>query len=248
VQPERGLTEAIALSASTELPRRQAGYRHLGTTSDPKATEFLKSRLIDWKSELPGALLDLLTAASTPQHPSLAPQLAAYEASLDANDPLAAFQSTLQGGSSERGRDLFITHAAGQCSKCHKVGGDGGIAGPDLTGIGSRHDAIYLLGSLVAPSSVVVPGYGITLVTLKGGETLGGTFLSENANEIRLKLPDPNASGGFSERVIPLSDIESRQPPISAMPPMGALLTKAEIRDLVAFLASLKENDAKKGH
>lgn len=248
VQPERGLAEAIALSESTELALRQAGYRHLGTTSDPKATEFLQSRLSDWKSELPGALLDLLTASASPQHPSLAQPLATYEASLDASDPLAAYRSTLQGGSSARGRDLFITHAAGQCSKCHKVGGDGGIAGPDLTGIGSRQDPLYLLESLVSPSTVVVPGYGITLVTLKGGETLGGTLLSESATEIRLNLPDPTADGGFSERIIPLADIESRQPPISAMPPMGAMLTKAEIRDLVAFLASLKENDAKKGH
>jgi len=248
VQPARGLTEAIALSGSKTLALRQAGYRLLGTTSDPQATEFLKTRMTDWKTELPGALLDLLEAAATPQHPSLAPLLAAYETALDASDPLAPFHPALQGGAVEKGRDLFLTHAAGQCSKCHKVGGDGGIAGPELTGIASRHDATYLLESLIAPSVAVMPGYGIALITLKNGESLGGTILSENDTEIHFHVPDPQTSGGFVEQIIPLSEIASRQPPVSAMPPMGALLTKAEIRDLVAFLGSLKEKGEKKGH
>jgi mono/diheme cytochrome c family protein len=45
-----------------------------------------------------------------------------------------------------------------------------------------------------------------------------------------------------------MSEIETRQPPVSAMPPMGYILTKAEIRDLVAYLVSLKEKNGKKGH
>jgi cytochrome c1 len=32
------------------------------------------------------------------------------------------------------------------------------------------------------------------------------------------------------------------------MPPMGYILTKAEVRDLVAYLVSLKEKNGKKGH
>ncbi|HRQ90495.1 MAG TPA: c-type cytochrome, partial [Bacteroidia bacterium] len=174
--------------------------------------------------------------------------LDAKEKSLDPADPLAAFQICLEGGSADTGRELFLTHAAGQCSKCHKLEGDGGIAGPDLTGVGSRHDRHYLLQSLVEPSAVVAQGYGITLVTLKTGESLGGVLLRETEKEIVLRLPDPAEAGREVERTIPLAEIETRQPPVSAMPPMGYLLTKPEIRDLVEFLSSLRQDSAKKGH
>ena len=85
-----------------------------------------------------------------------------------------------------------------------------------------------------------MPGYGITLVTLKNGESIGGTLLKEDAQSITLKLPNPDKPEELIERTISLSEIASRQPPISAMPPMGVLLTKREIRDLVAYLKTLK--------
>jgi hypothetical protein len=37
-----------------------------------------------------------------------------------------------------------------------------------------------------------------------------------------------------------VADIATRQPPISSMPPMGLMMTKREVRDLVAYLRSLK--------
>ena len=52
--------------------------------------------------------------------------------------------------------------------------------------------------------------------------------------ELTLKNPDD------SIQKVPASDIASRQPPMSAMPPMGAFLSKREIRDLVAYLSQLK--------
>ena len=117
-----------------------------------------------------------------------------------------------------------------------------------MTGIGSKHDSRYFLEALVSPSALVAPGYGITLVSMKNGESLGGILLSENDKEIVLKIPDPTDPAKQIERHIPLRDVANRQPPVSAMPPMGYLLKKSEIRDLVAFLDSLKAGGAKKGH
>ena len=37
-----------------------------------------------------------------------------------------------------------------------------------------------------------------------------------------------------------LGQIATRQPPISAMPPMGLMMSKSEVRDLMAYLKSLK--------
>jgi cytochrome c1 len=86
------------------------------------------------------------------------------------------------------------------------------------------------------------------MVTLKNGESIGGALLEETAEKVVLKIPDPDDSNQQIEKTIAMSEIETRQPPVSAMPPMGYILTKAEIRDLVAYLVSLKEKNGKKGH
>ena len=250
IDQPRGVKEAIAMIESKDLKERQQGYALLAAVDAPEATKVFQDRLAAMKEEKPGALLDLLegAAAKKDQDETIAKLLADYEASLDPADPSAAFLPAMKGGDVARGREIFATHAIGQCSKCHKVNGDGGVAGPDLTGIGSRYDHQHLLDSLVDPSAYVVPGYGMMLMTLKNGESVGGAFLEETEEAVILKVPDPDDSANQIEQAIPLSEIASRQPPVSAMPPMGLMMKKSEIRDLVAFLASLKEKNGKKGH
>ena len=48
--------------------------------------------------------------------------------------------------------------------------------------------------------------------------------------------------------MIKKSDIASKSKPVSAMPPMTALLSKKETRDLVAYLASCKKDKTDEGH
>lgn len=244
----KGTAAAIAMVETGKLRLMQAGYHLLGVSPEKAATEFLMIRLAAIEEEIPGARLDLIEGASKRDDAEIQNLLKAQESKLDPSDPLAAFQLAKEGGNPEKGKEIFLTHAAGQCSKCHKVDGDGGIAGPDLTGIGSRQNPDYLLQSLVSPSTSVVPGYGITLVTLKNGENLGGILMSESEREITLRLPDPADPQRQIDRTLELGEIASRQPPVSAMPPMGHLLQKAEIRDLIAYLSSLEEKADKKGH
>lgn len=246
--PAKGTAAAIAMSKSEDLRIRQAGYRVLGESTAPAATEFIRERLEVLATENPGSVLDLIECAALKDDPKIKEILAAREKSFDPADPLAPFQVALEGGDPVKGREMFLTHAVGQCSKCHKIDGDGGIAGPELTGVGSKHDSRYFLESLVSPSAIVAPGYGITLVSLKNGESLGGILMSETEGEIVLKMPDPTDAAKQIERRIPMQDVANRQPPVSAMPPMGYLLKKSEVRDLVAFLGSLKAAGAKKGH
>ena len=94
----------------------------------------------------------------------------------------------------------------------------------------------------------MVPGYGITLVNLKNGESLGGMLMNEDARNIVIRMPDPAAPEKQIERTIPMSEVEGRQPPVSAMQPMTFILSKSEIRDLVAYMGSLKAKGEKKGH
>lgn len=248
LDPARGLAAILDMAGSGDVPLRQQGYRLLADSPTPEAIALFEARLKATDEEPAGSLLDLLESASTRTEKSISDLVSAYGKTLDPSDPAAAFKPALEGGDPEKGREIFLTHAAGQCSKCHKIDGDGGIAGPELTGIGSRQKREYLLESLISPSAVVLPGYGITLVTLKGGESLGGTLMREDSEKLILKIPDPASPDKEMERSIPLSEIESRQPPLSAMPPMAYLLTKSEIRDLVEYLSTLREKPEKKSH
>ncbi len=244
----KGTAAAIAMARSEELRLRQAGYRLLGESDEPEATAFLRERIARLDEELPGALLDLIDSAAKKDDPAIRAALEDHRRAHDPADPLAPFLIAREGGDPQTGKEIFLTHAAGQCSKCHKIDGDGGVAGPDLSGVGQIRDADYLLQALVAPSAVVAPGYGITLVALKSGESLGGVLMKEDEDEIVLSVPDPGSPGSQVQRAIPMSEVSNRLPPVSAMPPMGQLLTKSEIRDLVAYLASLKKRGVNRGH
>jgi quinoprotein glucose dehydrogenase len=157
-----------------------------------------------------------------------------YEEKLDhAGDPLAAHRVALQGGDAATGQAVFQNHQAAQCLRCHAIGGHGGIVGPELQGVATRGDATFLLEALVNPSAKVADGYGIVSVTLKDDKVLGGILQGKTKDGITLLE-------GTTVRVIPQNDIKEISPPLSSMPPMAALLTQRELRDLLAYLLTLK--------
>ena len=122
------------------------------------------------------------------------------------------------------------------CVRCHAIGSSGGDAGPNLSMIGARHDRRYLLESVVKPNAMIAPGFDSIVVTLKSGGVIGGIVAGETADEISLK----NADGKTT--VVKKSDIDKREGAPSSMPEIyGAVMTKAEIRDVVEFLSSLNE-------
>lgn len=203
----------------------------------------LRELLTQWEDgKLANALqLDVYEAANRlilAGDEALKTQVEALQAKWQAaasTDPYAAFAMTLEGGDPVSGRSLFLNHPVGQCVACHKISkGSGSEVGPNLMDVGKRQKPPYLLESLIAPQASVVKGYGIVSVTLKDGSTVSGQFLSEDKNGLTIR----NTEG--AEQVIALDTIQERGPTISTMPPMEFLLSKSEIRDLVAFLASLK--------
>ena len=62
-------------------------------------------------------------------------------------------------GDPERGRELFLHHPIAACSRCHAVGGEGGVVGPALDGIASVKTPEYLWASLVDPNADMAEGY-----------------------------------------------------------------------------------------
>ena len=184
--------------------------------------------------------LELITACEKSKNAKVKKLLADYKAALPKNDKFAEFATVLFGGDAKIGRKLVYEMGVGQCIICHKVEGKGGIVAPDLSNIASlkRTNTKYLLESILAPSAFVVPGFGNISVVLKTGDTVVGSLVKEDKALLTLKLADG------TQKMIKTTDVKSKTPPISSMPPMGLILKKHEIRDIIAYLETLKGSGA----
>jgi quinoprotein glucose dehydrogenase len=175
-------------------------------------------------------VLDIKEAAA--RHSEGDERLAALLAQAAGTSPLPV--ELTRGGSRERGRDIVTNHLGANCLACHITEAkEGSNVGPPLRGIGKLQTREYILESLIAPGAVIAQGYGMVVLTLKSGESLAGTIAAEDKKTVTLAQPDG------ASRQVPLAEIAQRTPPISTMPPMTAILTPREIRDVVEYLASL---------
>ena len=122
------------------------------------------------------------------------------------------------------------------CVRCHKVKGEGGEVGPDLTGIIARHDREYILESILFPNKQIAPGYESLLIEMKAGQTYAGIVKSQTEQELDLFSIEDNVVVKLKK-----ADIKSQVKGQSPMPEgMGAILSKQDLRNLVEFLATLK--------
>lgn len=237
--PESALA-ALRVAVGDESAKRQQMAWQIA--ADLKAPG-IESLLVDGLGKLKAAsgvsssALELLDAAGKSTAEPVKAALADYKAAIAASsDPLAPYLGSLKGGDPKKGGQLFESQPAAQCMRCHSAGGGhgGGDAGPNLEAIGKRGDAKYFLESLVNPNAKVAPGFGITSVTLKGGKVVAGLLLSDTPEHVDID----NTTGKVLR--VKKSDIDTMSPPVSAMPPMGAILSPAEIRDVVAWLGTQK--------
>lgn len=230
------LAELLARGTAKE---QQAAFSALGTVKDPAADDLIVAQLARFSAGqvIPAAQLELLEAAALREDPRIKQFLADRDAALAKDpDPLAPFRILLEGGNAREGRDVFQYNPIMQCVRCHRFNDEpGGEAGPNLAGIGTRHDREYILESIIKPSAKIAPGYGIVTVTKQNGEAIVGTLVSRDDQGVRLKVGEADAI------TIAAADIKNVESAPSAMPELAALvLKKSEIRDLVAAVAALK--------
>ena len=231
------LKEAQRMLDSESAFDRQIAIRSLAAIEDKKASASILGMLQSIDKQPVAVRLDILEAAKQAGGPALTKALEAYRAQLPEDDLLAAFQVTLEGGDLNKGRGIFYNHGAAQCFRCHKANPNrkGGVAGPDLKDAGKKHDAAYLLESLVQPNARIASGYGIVSLTMKDGSLLAGMLVEDAPEAISITNP---ADGKKSTHL--REDIASVSSAVSTMPPVGLILSKMEIRDLISYLRSLK--------
>jgi quinoprotein glucose dehydrogenase len=220
------------------IAAQQGAYRILGEIRSPDADKLLVAALDQLlKRQLPPEVhLDLIEASNRRSAEAVQEGLAKYVAGRSASDHLAGYREALAGGDARAGQRIFNGKAEVSCLRCHKINGEGGEVGPDLTGVGGRQNREYLLESIVDPNRQITKGFETVVLTLASGKTVVGVLKSEDANEVRLMTAEGQLVA------VPKSQVDERQTGKSAMPEdLVKQLTKSELRDLVEYLAGLKE-------
>jgi len=180
-----------------------------------------------------GIILDLIEAVEASKSESLITNLDKLKSGGYTVD---SYSETLYGGEWWPGRTVFNSNPTAQCVRCHAVDGAGGKVGPPLDNIANILSREQILESLIEPSARLAPGYGNTTVTLKDGQVISGILEEETKDELILRTSDAEPME------IAISRIEKRENGLSAMPAMGKLITKRELRDLIEYLSSLKKD------
>jgi quinoprotein glucose dehydrogenase len=226
----------IVLEKST-IREQQAAINGLADLPIEKTEPLLHNLLEQLQAgSLPaGIQLELTEAVEKSKSTVLLEKLEAYRNSLDPDDVIAQYRDALEGGNARRGRRIFLSHETSQCVRCHslEVGG-GSDVGPVLAGVGAKYDQEELLRSIVAPSARIAPGYGVVVLTLSDGNTVSGTLKEENETDLVIQ------AGDATPQQIAKSSITERIDAASSMPAMGSILEREELRDLIAFLVTLK--------
>ena len=230
-------TAINAALASTTLADRQQAITVLGMIRDKRAVTLLGEQLDRWRADqLDNALrLDVADAVREQADKGLLGKLNAREKNMAKADPRGLAVLALDGGDPLAGERVFKTSATASCQQCHVVApGAPHTVGPNLAGIGTRLDRSRLLTALVDPGAEIAEGFGVVNLTLKDGAVVSGALASENASEVVLRPV------GAPELKIAKADIAVRSAPVSIMPPMGANIPLRDLRDLVAYLATLQ--------
>jgi len=140
-----------------------------------------------------------------------------------------------KGGDAVVGKSIY-NRAELTCIACHQIGGQGGIIGPSLDTVGAGLSPDLLVESVLWPQRQLKEGYFSITVHTKGGDVFAGYREGEADGMFRLR---EMATGAVKE--FPRKEITRIENTGSLMPEgLTNGLSREELRDLVAYLASLR--------
>jgi putative heme-binding domain-containing protein len=130
-------------------------------------------------------------------------------------------------GDDSKGKEVY----AQTCAKCHRLFGEGGMVGPELTGY-ERDNLLFWVENVVDPSAAIREEYTTTVVETKDGRVLTGILAAQDKRSLLLRDPEGK------EIRLARQDVEQMQAsPVSLMPEdQMRSLSDQQIRDLFAYL------------
>jgi putative heme-binding domain-containing protein len=134
----------------------------------------------------------------------------------------------LRAADPSRGRQVFQR----TCQQCHKMYGEGGDVGPELTG-SDRANLDYILQNVLDPSASVASEYRVTDVATADGRLVSGLLREQTPAALVVQTVNGRV-------VVPRDEVEEVRGSASSMMPEGLIqsLPDGEIRDLIAYLAA----------
>jgi putative membrane-bound dehydrogenase-like protein len=225
------------------VEEKQAAVLTLGSLPVRYSQEIFEDLLdrLEQGKLVPGIHLELAEAIDSTHSQTLTSRYDKISAGKGSESALAAYQGSLYGGNEQVGRKIFLQHPTAQCMKCHSFDDYGGNAGPRINGVAGRLSREQILEALIVPSKDLAPGFGVVSVELDNGQNLTGVLQSENKSSLAIKM------GNQPDTIIQKKNVLQRNNATSSMPNMKHLLTAKEIRDLVSYLATLKEDEMSAG-
>ncbi|GAC1399535.1 MAG: hypothetical protein NVSMB63_19380 [Sediminibacterium sp.] len=147
-------------------------------------------------------------------------------------EALAVADSGISHRNFERGKAMFTTSL---CISCHNMRGEGGIAGPDLTQLGTRFSYKDMLEAIIEPSKTISDQYGATVFYLKEGGSILGRVISQD--DTKYIISQNPFSPQTTREVLKKDVVRTRISEVSPMlPGMINRLNAEELRDLLAYL------------
>ena len=133
-------------------------------------------------------------------------------------------------GDWEHGRDLFASPKL-NCVKCHRVRGEGGIAGPDLSNLIHR-DSASVERDIREPEATLHPDYVTYQAETRDGELHIGFLRGSSLDTVRLFDADGR------ETTLLRTNVVNVHPTGVSLMPTGLLegFSETDVRDLLTFL------------
>jgi putative membrane-bound dehydrogenase-like protein len=134
-------------------------------------------------------------------------------------------------GDAARGKQVFKR----ECSKCHRLAGEGVEVGPDLATVQSR-PASLLLADILVPNKAIAQTFEAYVVETTDGRMLDGVIGPQSPTFVTLRRENGE------EDVIQRSEIKSmRATSLSAMPAdLDTLVSEDEMADLIRYIKTAK--------
>ncbi|SIR39573.1 c-type cytochrome [Maribacter ulvicola] len=135
-------------------------------------------------------------------------------------------------GNIKAGKRAF---ASATCILCHRMRGEGGAAGPDLTQAHTKFSTYDLMFSILSPNDQISDQYANTLFHLQDDNKIAGRVKFETKDSITV-MPNP-FNESYTVRIAKKSITKKELSPISPMPPaLLNRLNEQEVVDLFAYI------------
>lgn len=228
-------TLGSAIGDRSDLRKKQKAIATLGQMTDDASAEWLGKMFADMDQLPPELMLDLLDAGSR-RAGEIAAKATRIDAELAGKKMMAdRYRWALKGGDADRGRVVFFEKTEVSCQRCHRIDGNGGKVGPNLSGVGFQYKRREILESIVDPNLKIAVGHGQVIVLDSDGLMHTGIVKEETEEQLALMDPDGKITR------IAVDDIEDRKEGKSSMPEgLADQLSRSELRDLIEYLARRK--------